>query len=80
MSGSKKQEALTYAGYRKLRPGHIHLFCVKCKRKMSNTWRGKLDPQNAVLVKTFCDRCGQGGKDPCEWFMDAAGNEIEWMY
>lgn len=71
-------EKTPWAGYRPLRAGRIHLFCVKCHRKMSNTLRGKFDPKRAELVQTFCDRCGQGGKDIPETFLDGRGKEISW--
>lgn len=67
---------LPWAGFNKLRPGRIHLFCQRCKRKMSNTERGEYDPPHATLVVSFCQRCGQGGKDACETFYTASGREI----
>ena len=70
--------ALPWAGFHTLRPGRIHVFCPRCHRKLSNVERGKYDPCRAVLVHTFCDRCGAGGKDCAETFFAANGREIPW--
>ena len=69
---------MDWAGFRPLRPGRIHLWCMKCHRKMSNTERGKYDPPRAQLVQSFCERCGQGGKDAPEYFLDGRGRQISW--
>lgn len=69
---------LPWAGFAPLRKGRIHVFCPKCHRKVSNAERGEYDPPRATLVHTFCDHCGQGGKDAPEYFFDAAGKEIGW--
>jgi hypothetical protein len=71
-------KALPYAGFAKLRPGRIHVFCPACKRKMSNMPRTEAfnglvpDPPNAVLVHIWCD-CTQGGKEDFGGFLDAYG-------
>lgn len=67
-----------WAGYAKLRPGRIHVYCLKCKRKLSNMHRQDYDPPRAELVQGFCDRCGSGGKDAPEYYLDRDGKEIEW--
>lgn len=70
--------ALPWAGYARLRPGRIHFFCLKCKRKTSNLFRMKEDPPRAELVQGFCPRCAEGGKDAPEYYLDANGKAIEW--
>lgn len=70
---------LPWAGFQPLRKGRIHVFCLKCHRKFSNAERGKYDPPRATLVQSFCDRCGEGGKDLFEYFYDARGKEISWV-
>jgi hypothetical protein len=69
---------MNWAGYRKLRAGKIHAFCPRCHRKFSNAERGKFDPPRAVLVQTQCDRCGSGGKEADETFLDARGRRISY--
>jgi ribosomal protein L37E len=68
---------MEWAGYQKLRPGRIHVYCPKCGRKLSNAHRGEFDPPKATLVHTWCVRCGSGGKDSSETFFDARGKEID---
>lgn len=68
-----------WAGYAKLRPGRIHVFCPKCRRKLSNAVRGKFDPPRAELVQTHCERCGQGGKEADETFFDGRGRRVSWL-
>ena len=68
--------SLDWAGYRRLRPGRIHLFCPRCHRKTSNARRDRYDPQRAELVHSFCERCGSGGKDSPETFFDTQGKMI----
>lgn len=70
---------MEWAGFRPLRHGRIHVFCPRCHRKMSNCIRGKYDPPRAVLVQTHCERCGQGGKEADETFLDARGKQISWQ-
>jgi ribosomal protein L37E len=67
-----------WAGYRKLRPGRIHIYCPKCGRKHSNGYRNEYDPPRAELVHTWCERCGAGGKDLPETYLDAKGREISY--
>lgn len=67
---------LAYAGYRKLRPGKIHVFCPHCGRKFSNIPREDYDPPSAVLMHLCCDRCGQGCKiDGPDCYYDANGKK-----
>lgn len=68
---------LQWAGYAKLRPGRIHVYCPRCGRKCSNAHRGEFDPPRATLVHTWCERCGSGGKDSPETFFDGNGKEID---
>lgn len=67
-----------WVGYRKLRPGRVHLWCPRCKRKTSNAHKMREDPPRVELIQTFCPRCASGGKDAPEWYLDADGKEIEW--
>lgn len=67
---------LQWAGYQPLRRGRIHLYCLGCKRKMSNLPRHDYDPPRAQLVQTWCDK--HDGKDPPEYFLDGDGRQIEW--
>lgn len=69
---------LPWAGFAPLREGRVHVWCPKCKRKLSNLYRQKYDPPRATLVHSFCDRCSQGCKDTPEWYYDADGRLIEW--
>lgn len=72
------RQLLPWAGFAPLRKGRIHVFCPRCHRKFSNAQRGKFDPPRATLVRTHCDRCGQGGKESEEIYYDARGKEIPW--
>lgn len=67
---------MNWIGYAPLRPGRIHLYCLGCKRKMSNLPKHDYDPLRAELVQTFCPK--HDGKDPPEYFLDRDGNRIEW--
>lgn len=67
---------LRTTGFRKLRPGRIHVRCYSCGRKMSNMGREEYDPPTAVLIETPCEKCAMGGKDPESFYFDAAGEEI----
>ena len=67
---------IPWAGFAKLRPNRIHVYCPHCGRKCSNAHRGEFDPPRATLVHTWCDRCGSGGKDSPETFFDGNGREI----
>ena len=69
---------LDWVGFRRLRPGRIHVYCPHCGRKFSNAKRGEYDPPRATLVHTWCYRCGNGGKESPETFFDADGQEIGW--
>lgn len=70
--------SLEYAGFRKLRPNRIHVFCPRCGRKQSNMPRDpESDPPRAVLVHVYCDRCSAGCKDVPMTFLDARGRELE---
>lgn len=68
--------SLPWAGYAPLRPGRIHMYCLGCKRKMSNIHRQEYDPPRAELVQSFCAK--HDGKDPPEHFLDGDGKEIPW--
>jgi hypothetical protein len=69
---------LPWAGFAPLRKGKIHVFCPRCHRKISNAERDEYDPPRATLVHTWCDRCGEGGKDSPEHYFDARGREISY--
>ena len=70
--------SVEWSGFKKLMTGRIHLFCPRCRRKMSNVPRSDYDPRRATLVHTFCPKCGNGGKDAESTFFDAKGKEIPW--
>jgi hypothetical protein len=76
--GSAAIMSLEWAGYQRLRPGRIHLFCKGCKRKLSNLPRQEGDPTRAELVQTWCPKCQEGCKDVPEYFLDRRGKLIEW--
>lgn len=64
-----------FIGYRKLRPGRIHLYCPKCGRKRSNVRRNEdYDPPNAVISHVWC--CGDF--DGPERYFDANGKAIDY--
>ena len=65
-------------GFRALRPGRIHVWCPKCKRKLSNMQRQDGDPRRAELVHSWCIRCSQGCKDTPEYYFDDRGKRIRW--
>jgi hypothetical protein len=68
-----------YVGYRKHRPGRIHLYCNHCGRKVSNVLRTEYDPPNAVLAHLPCERCSEGCFiDGASMYLDAYGRTIEW--
>ena len=69
---------MNWAGYQRLRKGRIHIWCVRCHRKFSNAFKGKYDPPSAELVHTFCERCGNGGKEAYEVFLNGRGKQISW--
>jgi hypothetical protein len=69
---------LPWAGFAPLRKGRVHVWCPKCKRKLSNMPRQTFDPERATLVHSFCIRCSEGCKDTPEWYYDANGKQIEW--
>lgn len=68
--------ALPWAGYQRLRPGRIHVYCPKCKRRLSNMERQKTDPPGAELVHSWCDRCSAGCKDTPEYHFDGEGRRV----
>jgi len=72
------RKSLPWAGFHPLRAGRIHVYCWLCGRKVSNSVRGEYDPPRAELVQTPCERCGAGGKDTPETFLDGRGKEIPW--
>jgi hypothetical protein len=74
-----KSDGTFLKGFHRLRAGKIHLQCPKCRRKMSNIDRCDHDPDTAVLVQIFCERCGAGGKDAESYYFDAQGRELDYM-
>lgn len=69
---------MEWAGFARLRTGCVHVWCPRCKRKLSNMPRQKFDPPRATLVHSFCERCSQGCKDTPEWYFTARGKQIGW--
>jgi hypothetical protein len=75
-------DVLPYVGFSKLRPGRIHVYCPSCGRKQSNAHRSPAsqfcpaDPDDAVLVHVYCEKCDQGCKDAPVTFFDANGKRI----
>lgn len=68
---------MAWVGFRKLRPGRIHLFCPGCGRKLSNMPRDETtDPKTATLVHAYCDRCSAGSKDPPVYFFNDRGRRL----
>lgn len=68
-----------FIGYRRLKPGRIHLYCPKCKRKVSNAQRSEHDPPNAHLLHYPCDKCSMGDKVDMNDYMDAEGRWLDWQ-
>lgn len=68
---------LEYVGFRKHRPGKIHVICPGCGRKQSNMPRVEEDPPTATLVGIHCERCSEGCKiDGPAFYRDAEGREL----
>lgn len=67
---------LEWAGFKPLRAGHIHIFCPKCRRRLSNIPKLPTDPPNATLCHSWCLRCSQGCKECPEYFFDHRGKRI----
>lgn len=60
-----------------LKPGCIHMRCRRCKKTFSNVPRTFYDnPNAAVCVMSYCDRCDTGGEFESSWYYDAAGKEL----
>ena len=71
---------LEWAGFRKWKPGRIHIFCPTCKRRMSNAERTEFDPPSAVLVHVWCEKCSQGCKTDLGYYFDRDGNVVREEY
>ena len=69
-----------WAGFKPLRAGHIHVFCPKCRRRMSNVPKLPDDPDKAELVHEWCDRCSSGCKDTPAYFFNGRGKRIHIAY
>lgn len=70
-----------FDGYRKLKPGHIHLRCPGCGRKVSNVPKAEYDPKSAALLLILCgkdNRCGSGGFIEGGDYFDAKGELVKW--
>lgn len=68
-----------YIGFKPHRSDRIHLFCPKCKRKLSNGVRTEHDPPQAVLAHIWCEKCSQGCKiEGASAYLDANGRFLEW--
>ena len=68
---------LRTTGFRKLRPGRIHMRCWTCGRKQSNMPRESYDPTTAVLAQFPCPRCADtGAKGVNVAYFDARGAEV----
>ena len=67
---------LEWAGFQKWRSGRIHIYCPRCRRRLSNAARTELDPPNAVLVHVWCEKCSQGCKTDLGSYFDGDGNVI----
>jgi|HubBroStandDraft_4_1064222.scaffolds.fasta_scaffold532577_3 hypothetical protein len=66
-------------GFKPLRAGRIHLYCPRCKRKMSNMARAEHDPTQAALLVVPCSKyeCSGGCKIEGGDYLDSHGKEIE---
>lgn len=71
---------LGYVGFKPHRSGRLHLFCPRCKRKLSNMPRRHDDPLRAVLAQVLCPRCADevGAKDDSATYLDARGKVVPW--
>lgn len=67
---------LPWAGFAPLRAGHVHVWCPRCKRKLSNVPRQPHDPPSAELVHSWCARCASGCKDTPEYYFDSDGRRV----
>lgn len=65
-----------WAGFSRLRTGKIHVFCPRCKRKLSNMPRQDDDPKSAELVHCCCERCSSGCKDVPQFFFNGRGKRV----
>lgn len=63
------------SGFRKLKPGCIHMRCHTCGRKQSNGTRSEYDHPTAFLVEDQCEKCAQGNL-PTPTFFDKRGREL----
>lgn len=64
-------------GFKKHRPGRIHLLCDMCGRKMSNMPRGEHDPKRAVLLVYPCDKHPEVNQPDSDYY-DDKGEWIDW--
>jgi hypothetical protein len=67
---------LEWVGFQKWRPGRIHIYCPRCRRRLSNAERTKHDPPNAALVHVWCEKCSAGCKTDLGNYFDCDGNVI----
>jgi hypothetical protein len=74
--GRLMSPALSYIGFARLRPGRIHLYRPRCRRKMSNVERCEHDPPKATLAATRCGRCSVGDKENDTAYRDAQGRMV----
>jgi ribosomal protein L37E len=74
----KPKASLQFVGFKKLRPGRIHILCQRCGRKQSNMKRDEeYDPPTAALMHILCERCGNGCWVEGGSYMDARGRWID---
>ncbi len=66
-----------WAGFKTLRRGRIHVFCPKCKRRLSNMPRQDHDPKSSELVHCWCDRCSSGCKETPEYHFNNRGRRVQ---
>ncbi len=69
-------DRLQWAGFAPLRQGRIHIFCPKCRRKLSNAERTELDPPQAELVHVWCEKCSSGCKSDLGSYFDGEGRRL----
>ena len=67
------------SGFRKLKPGCIHMRCPSCGRKQSNMKRSEHDHPTAFLVEMECDNCGAGNFESLDYF-DKRGRALSGEY
>lgn len=64
------------SGFRKLKPGCIHMRCPRCGRKQSNGVRHpEFDHPTAFLCEDECEKCGQGNF-PVPVYFDKRGRQL----